>query len=73
MKDVCERVKLMLRRKEMIARMKRIKFSMNAGVLGADYEDIMEYPDDITEEGITEELETWVWEHVSCDWEELED
>lgn len=55
--------------------MKRIKFMMNCGYVGTDEEEIMEFPDDITEEEIEEELQMWFWDNFGggYSWEEAED
>jgi hypothetical protein len=43
--------------------MKRVKFVYDAGYVGTEISEIMEFEDSITEEELEEELETWVEEN----------
>ena len=46
----------------------KLKFRVSTGYVGSDYEQIIEYPDDITNEEIEEDFNVWVWEHIDCGW-----
>lgn len=53
--------------------MRVIKFEMNCGYVGTDEEEIMEFPDDFSDEEIDSEVEEWFWDkfHGSFSWEEV--
>lgn len=55
--------------------MKRIRFWMHSGYIGSDEEEIMEFPDDATEDEIEDEVGIWFWENFGggFGWEEIDE
>lgn len=56
--------------------MKRIKFWLTTGfITGEDKYEIMEFPDDATEDEIESEVEMWFWDNFGggFGWEEIDE
>lgn len=53
--------------------MKRIEFYADLGYVGADCKEIVEVPDDYTEEDIEEMFEYWLSNHLECGFIEIEE
>jgi hypothetical protein len=55
-------------------RVKKIKFEFSEG-WGQTTEEIFEFEDDITDEEIESEYETWLWNLIGdkCHWEEVDE
>lgn len=50
--------------------MKKIRLWIETGYVGADYDEIIEVPDDVSEEELWEYAEEYVWENISYGWTE---
>lgn len=55
--------------------MKRIRFWMHSGYIGSDEEEIVEFPDNVTEDEIEHEVGIWFWENFcgGFGWEEIDE
>ena len=53
--------------------MKRVKFTLDIGFVGATHVEIFEFEDDTTDAQIEEEYETWVSNYMDGGWHVLED
>lgn len=55
--------------------MKRVKFWMNCGYVNTTEYEVMEFPDDITEDEIESEVEMWFWDNFGggFGWEEIDE
>ena len=53
--------------------MKKIKLWIDTGYVGADYEDIIEVDDDITDDELRDYVEDFVCNYISSGWEEIEE
>lgn len=53
--------------------MKKIKFHLGTGFVGANHEDTFTFEDDETEKEIEETFEEWVWSKLDGFWEEVEE
>lgn len=51
--------------------MRKVKIVLSTGFARANYEEILEIEDDITEEEMEEICEDFVWNRISVDWEYL--
>lgn len=52
---------------------KKYRFCFGIGYVGADHEEIVELPEDMTEDEVEEEFKEWVWNHINGYWEVVED
>ncbi|MDF2563724.1 MAG: hypothetical protein K0Q53_119 [Massilibacillus sp.] len=52
--------------------MAKYKFYASTGYVGAEREDIVELPDDYTEEDIQEEFDAWLGNNVELTWYKME-
>lgn len=48
--------------------MRKVRFYLGTGYAGADYEEIMDFPDGTTDEEIEEEYESWKNDKLDCQW-----
>ena len=53
--------------------MRKVKISLSTGFAGANYENIIEVEDDITEEELEEICEEFVWDHISVGWKYIDE
>lgn len=52
--------------------MRKIKFYLSIGYAGADYDEIMEFPDNMTDEEIDECFHEWVNGYIDAEWYKVE-
>lgn len=52
--------------------MKKIRFWAETGYVGATYEDIVEYPDDVTEEELDRDADEWITNYIEYGYHEVE-
>ncbi len=53
--------------------MRKIKLWIETGIVGGDFETIIEVDDDATEEEIEEEASLFLAEHISYGWDEIDE
>lgn len=44
--------------------MKKYRYTLSIGFPGAEHEETVELPDDVTEEEVNADYQRWVWEHI---------
>lgn len=50
--------------------MRKVKFYLETGYVGCVFEDIREYPDDVSEEEIESDLDEWKENQISYGWQD---
>lgn len=53
--------------------MRKYKFVLETGYVGCAQEEIFEFPENITDEQLEEELKDWVWNIISASYMEDEE
>jgi len=52
---------------------KRYRFYLDTGFVGANHEEIVELPEEMSSDEVEEEFKDWVWNQIDGYWEVVED